>query len=881
MALYTYGGTPADVLTDTAGNVVADYPVIIRAAGTGAEITGLLEADGTTPIAQLRTNPTGSPTPGAIRTFKVDGATAIEYEYNAPGGHTVRWFQSAREAATGALDQIEAKVDKSGSTLTGKLQWGMANATDAVLGTFKVADAFDRWRMTADGAMAWGPGNAARDTFLSRSGVGVLETPGTFAPGQISLAGMRIYNPRVLGAAGNGAVDDAPAIQAALDAAYAAGGGWVILPPGTYNVATLPLRIRQNTRLTLMEGATIRRAATGTMLLNGTAGQNLGGYTGHGNIIIEGGVWDARAAVYSTSAMCMSIGHAENVVIRDTLIKDVAGYHGIEINAVKHAVIRNVRGLGYLDPGGRDFSEFIQPDLAKGSAYFGGFGPYDDTPVVDLLIDNCVTGPSGTAGTTAWPRGVGSHSASPSKPHRDIRIVNSRFEGCAQYAIGGYTWDGVVVDNVQIRDCGAGIRMRTLDSSNSTHRTPAGGGSPTIAGSQPLRTVAITGCEISGTTGYDDAIVLMGESTGTIINATLADNIIDGVTAGGQNGIRLEYVDDYAIGDNVVRDTAGTGISQEESTGGTVTGNRVRGTTGSGIACTSCSDVQIAANNLRELGTNGVHIVGGSDVTIHKNKIRSASRAASGSWGIRCSTSADGLVITGNTIRKHGSGNEVAAGIGITSTCTNVRRYGNELTDTGLDDQSTGAETTPFDASGALEELMRPAGRYETTSRLRCGTSSSAATSGVLYLVPIWLPKGAAISNLSFITGGTAVGTPTNWWFTLHDRNRVALARTADQTTTAWAANTTKTLAVAQTTAGSASTYTTTYAGLHYLGIMIKATTMPTIVGEGSMTAGASSSPGFGDTNTGQTTPPTVTSGAFTAAAFGGNTGLLAYGYTT
>ncbi|MFF9894983.1 right-handed parallel beta-helix repeat-containing protein [Streptomyces longispororuber] len=882
MALYTYGGTPADVLTDTAGNVVPDYPVIVRAAGTGAAITGLLEADGTTPIAQLRTNPTGSSAPGAIRTFKVDGVTAIEYEYNAPGGTTVRWYQSAREAATGALDQIEGKVDKTGSTLTGKLQWGMANATDVVLGSFKTGDVFDRWRMTADGAMAWGSGAAARDTFLSRSAAGVLETPGTLVPGQVSLGGMRIFNPRVtFGALGTGAVDDAPAIQAALDAAYAAGGGWVIVPPGTYTVATLPLRVRHNTRLTLMEGATIRRGATGTMLLNGTAGQSFGGYTGHGNIIIEGGVWDARATAFPTSGMCMSIGHAENIVIRDTLIKDVCGYHGIEVNAVRHAVIRNVRGYGYLDPGDRPFSEFIQPDLAKSSGVFGGFGPYDDTPCVDLLIDGCSTGPSGTAGTTAWPRGVGSHSASPSKPHRDIRIVDCLFEDCAQYAIGGYTWDGVTVDNCQIRGCGGGIRMRTLDSSSTSHRTPAGGGSPTIPGSQPLRSVTITDCEITGSTGYDDAIQLIGEATGSIINAKISGTTVDGVTAGGQNGLRLEYVDDYTLDDNTVRDTAGTGISQENTSGGTVTGNRVRGTSGSGIACTTCSEVEIAGNNMRELGSNGIHVLGGSDITLDTNYIKGASRAAAGSWGIRASTSADGLLITGNKIRKYGSGNEVAAGIGITSTCTNVRRYGNDLGDTGLDDQSTGPETTPYDNTGALEDLMRPAGRYETTSRLRCGTSSSSASSGVLYLVPIWLPKGAVVSNLSFITGGTGVGTPTNYWFTLHDRSRVALARTADQTTTAWAANTTKTLAVAQTTAGSASSYTTTYSGLHYLGIMIKATTMPTLVGEGAMVAGSGSAPGFGDTNTGQTTPPTVTAGAFTAAAFGGGTGLLAYGYTT
>ncbi|MEV5977480.1 right-handed parallel beta-helix repeat-containing protein [Streptomyces sp. NPDC052114] len=879
MALYTYGGTPADVLTDTAGNVVPDYPLIVRAAGTGEQITALLETDGTTPIAQLRTNSGVSTAPGRVRPFKIDGVTAIEYEYNAPGGGVLRWYQAAREAASGALDQIESKLDKAGGTLTGKAQWGMVNATDVIIGGFKTGDAFDRFRLTADGAMQWGPGNAARDTFLSRSAASVLETPGTFAPGQISLAGMKVFNPRVTyGALGNGTADDAPAIQLALNAALAAGGGIVLVPPGTYRLATLPLRIYRKTWLLAMPGAVFQRGANGTMLLNGDAAQSYGGYTGHGDIIIEGGVWDCRGTVYTTSAMCMSIGHAENVTIRDLTIKDVCGYHGIEINAVKHTEIRNVRGLGYLDPGGRDFSEFIQPDLAKGSAYFGGFGPYDDTPVVDLLIDNCSTGPSGTAGTTAWPRGVGSHSASPSKPHRDIRIVNSRFEGCAQYAIGGYTWEGVTIEACQIRGCGAGIRMRTLDSGTASHRTPAGGGSPTIAGSQPLRSITVTGCEITGTTGYDDCILVMGESTGTVVNATITGNILDGNSAGAQNGIRLEYVDDYTLSGNTVRDTAGTGISQEQATGGTVTGNRVRGTTASGIACTTCTEVEIAGNNLRELGVNGIHVLGGSDVTIVKNYIKGASRAAAGSWGIRCSTSADGPLISGNKIRKYGSGNEVAAGIGITNTCTGVRRYGNDLGDTGLDDAST-PETSPFDSVGAVDEAWRPAGRWETTSRLRCG-GDTQPTSGWLYLVPIWLPKGAVVSNITFVSGSTAGATLTNQWFTLHNSARVALARTADATTAAWAANTAKTLAVAQTTAGAASSYTTTYSGWHYLGVMVAATTPPSLLGEGRLLSQASTSPGLGATNSGQTTPPTVTAGAFTAAAFSSGA-ILAYGYTT
>jgi hypothetical protein len=51
-------------------------------------------------------------------------------------------------------------------------------------------------------------------------------------PTSLSLLGW--YNVRSYGAAGNGTTDDSAAIQAAINAAQAAGGGLVYLPPGTY-----------------------------------------------------------------------------------------------------------------------------------------------------------------------------------------------------------------------------------------------------------------------------------------------------------------------------------------------------------------------------------------------------------------------------------------------------------------------------------------------------------------------------------------------------------------------------------------------------------------------------------------------------------------------
>lgn len=856
MTLYTFGGSPAAVLQDTAGNVVPDFEVLVYRAGTNELVTALYEVDGTTPISELRSNDALSQTPGAIRSFKAADVTAIEYAYNGPGGTPVRWYEAARELAQEASSAAADALSKTdGGTVAGATTFEGGLTVEAGLDVTGGA--------TLDGLDVQGD----------------LDVSGTFTPQNLQLSGMKIFNPRVYGALGDGTGNDAVFINEALAAASAAGGGWVLVPSGTYMIGEI-LRIFRNTRLTLMPGAEFRRNYAGTMLLNGTSDQSLGGYTGHGNILIEGGLWDMRGTTsgLTGSAMCISIGHARDVTISDLVIKNVSGYHAIELNSTKAATVERCRFLGYVDPGGRDFSEAIQIDLAKSSGVFGGFGPYDNTVCEDITVRDCYVGASGTAGTTAWPRGVGSHSATVDVAHRRIKILENSFEGCLQYGVVAYAYNDSTISDNTMKSCGSGIRCRSIISADAADSTNTSG--VVTNASQVMENLTIADNVIVDCTGYDDAILLFGETTGRITGVTITGNTIENADDG-ENGIRLYYVSDYTVTGNTVRGTGGTGISQEQVIGGVVGPNRVYAPGGSGISCDTGTGITIAVNQVRDAGVNGIHIIGGSDIQVQNNYIKGASRAAAGSWGIRCSTSADGLLITGNKVRKYGSGNEVAAGIGITSTCTNVKRHGNDLLDTGLDDQSTGAEPSPFDSAGALEILQRPSGRYETTSRLRSGTTSTP-TSGSLYLVPIWLPQGLVVSNISFVSGGTAMVTPTNWWFTLHNRSRVALARTADQLTAAWAANTVKTLAIAQATAGAASSYTTTYGGLHYLGVMIKATTVPSLVSEGSVAdVLASVAPGFGGTDTGQTTPPTVTAGAFTAGAFGAGSGILLHGYTT
>lgn len=105
-------------------------------------------------------------------------------------------------------------------------------------------------------------------------------------------------------------------------------------------------------------------------------------------------------------------------------------------------------------------------------------------------------------------------------------------------------------------------------------------------------------------------------------------------------------------------------------------------------------------------------------------------------------------------------------------------------------------------------------------------TGQVALTTEVMTSVPIYLHAGDTITNISVRSGATAANTPTNYWVALYSNasTPALLAQSADQTSTAWAANTTKTLALA-------TAQTIRESGIYWVGIMVKATAVPTLLG--------------------------------------------------
>lgn len=134
----------------------------------------------------------------------------------------------------------------------------------------------------------------------------------------------------------------------------------------------------------------------------------------------------------------------------------------------------------------------------------------------------------------------------------------------------------------------------------------------------------------------------------------------------------------------------------------------------------------------------------------------------------------------------------------------------------------------------------------------------------------IVIPGGRTVTSISVFAHSTGATTPTNQWFCLVDRSGNVLAKTVDDTTTAWAGNTVKTLNLS-------STYTPTNAIEVYVGVVVVAATPPSLSRPGSAPGSAiGSGGGFGDSaNTGLTNPASL--GATVSGVPPGQSAFYAY----
>lgn len=112
----------------------------------------------------------------------------------------------------------------------------------------------------------------------------------------------------------------------------------------------------------------------------------------------------------------------------------------------------------------------------------------------------------------------------------------------------------------------------------------------------------------------------------------------------------------------------------------------------------------------------------------------------------------------------------------------------------------------------------------ESIPRWAAAADNAIGATGVALAIGVPLQNGDLVTNISFTTGATAAATPTAGFAALYSPAGALLAQTADFGSTARAANTEYTVALA-------TAQSVTAAGLYYVSISFTAGTVPTLRG--------------------------------------------------
>jgi hypothetical protein len=485
---------------------------------------------------------------------------------------------------------------------------------------------------------------------------------------------LNVMDPR-FGAKGDGVADDQPAVQAALDAARAAGGGVVLFPAGrTYRIATPRLTVRRNTTIWAYGATIVKATPTFAFLRNfDQTADSFPAYTGNSDITVLGGTWRGNAQdATGTSGNFFSFAHCENITVRDcTFIDACADAHAVEFNAVRRSRIINCRAYGFKSISGT-MSEAFQLDLANSAALCA---PSDNTPCADILIDGCSVAASSVLGS--WPRLAGSHNSEAGVTPSAIRIVNNSAYNTLEHSIRCYQMtDLVIANNNVVSSGGIGIQVRVGDNGPTT-----------------IDRVVIANNTITGSAG--DGIQVLGLST----SAVVMDAVVQGnrINACGGNAIDLQYCPGVVVTGNSTSNTGDTAISLGFADYALVTGNRCRAGT-SGLAIGNSVGAAFVGNTARTMSSYGVFITANAtDCSVRNNYVGGAAGGA-----FRASAGASYAQFVGNTARLDGVAAFAGSALQVTSGCTGVQRWGNDflgmgataISDSGVSPNTSTADRT-------------------------------------------------------------------------------------------------------------------------------------------------------------------------------------------
>lgn len=280
---------------------------------------------------------------------------------------------------------------------------------------------------------------------------------------------MNIFNARDFGASGRKADDARPAIQAAIDACAAAGGGMVYLPPGEYTSATLHLR--DCVRVHLEAGATLYsskdRAAFdkhGLFYAEGVRNIGLEGRgTVHGQAAYEWRLHDVKDwYIYPNQLLAERSGMP---LLRSFPTPDSYGNLVLFVNCVDV----HIRDLSFIDSPSWTMHLFACERLVIDGVYVSTSLKYgvwadgiDPDGCKDVRISNC-TIETGDDALVFYS----SSSYGPARPCENITVTNCRLSSASsalKFCDGNQNAiRNVTIDNCVITGSNRGIAFMVFD----------------------------------------------------------------------------------------------------------------------------------------------------------------------------------------------------------------------------------------------------------------------------------------------------------------------------------------------------------------------------------------------------------------------------------
>lgn len=256
------------------------------------------------------------------------------------------------------------------------------------------------------------------------------------------------------GAVGDGAADDAQAIQSALDALKNT-GGIIYFPTGVYKIS-VPVLFYSKQTLLFESGAVLMQGAEIDSLLRSYCETSYTGYSGVHDCLIYGATFDGGD--YTTNNSLVGIGHTKNVTFERCIFKNAYGtYHDLEVNSSYNCKIKDCDFEGSRKTG--NHAELVQIDGALSAAVYPWTGFAKDQTVSKYIdIEGCIFHDD-----TASPA-IGNHSDA---AHTGIRIHNCIFDGFRE-GRGAINFTGSVV-NVDIHDNLFNYCYKGVGSSGETY----------------------------------------------------------------------------------------------------------------------------------------------------------------------------------------------------------------------------------------------------------------------------------------------------------------------------------------------------------------------------------------------------------------------------